>query len=304
MKLSIVSTLYGSAGYLPAFHARATAAARELTEDYEMILVNDGSPDHSLEVALTLRAVDPRIRVVDLSRNFGHHRAMMSGLGYARGDLVFLVDCDLEEEPELLIEFARQLRETGADAVYGVMAQRKGRWFERNSGRLFYFLFRLLSSYPVPPNQLVARLMTRRYVDALLAHREREVFIAGLWAITGFQQVAVRVGKHSKGASSYSLRCKLDVLVNSLTSFSDRPLVLIFYSGCSILVGSTLLAAYLILRKLIWGELLIGWASLMVVISFFGGLAIFCIGIVGLYLSKVFIEVKERPYTIVRQVYE
>jgi putative glycosyltransferase len=303
MELSVVTTLYNSAPYVAEFHARASAAARRQTEDYEIVLVNDGSPDRSLEAALELYRQDPRVKVVDLARNFGHHRAMMTGLGHARGDLVFLIDCDLEEQPELLGPFAEKLRETGADVVFGVARRRKGGPFERLSGTLFYRLFNTLSNQPIAPNQAVARLMTRRYVASLVAHREREVFIAGLWALTGYLQVPVAIDKRHKGGSAYSLRRKLALMVNSVTSFSSRPLVHIFYLGCLILILSLAMAATLIIRKIFFGTLLAGWPSLMVTVWFLGGLSIFCIGIVGIYLSKIFTEVKDRPYTIVRAVY-
>jgi hypothetical protein len=153
MDLSIVTTLYYSSPYLEEFYARTCAAAEQITDDYEIILVNDGSPDDSLDVALSLFERDDRVKVVDLSRNFGHHKAVMTGLAHARGDLVFKIDCDLEEEPELLGEFyAEMIKDPSVDVVYGVQQRRKGGPFERLSGSLFYRLFNLLSDHPVPSN--------------------------------------------------------------------------------------------------------------------------------------------------------
>jgi len=303
MDLSIVSSLYHSAPYLREFHRRASATAQQLGLDYEIILVNDGSPDESLTIALELRRSDPRLCVIDLSRNFGHHKAMMTGLAHTRGSRVFLLDADLEEEPELLLPFAETLERTGADVAYGVQQSRKGGFTERVTGDLFYRLFNWLSAQAVPPNQLSARLMTRRYVDSLVAHRDREIFLAGLWAATGYQQVPVPVRKHCKGVSSYSLGRKISLAVNSITSFSNRPLEMIFYLGAVILVLSFTAATFLIVRRLFFGQLLPGWASMMVALCFMGGLNLFCVGIVGIYLAKVFSETKERPYTVIRQVY-
>ena len=127
MILSIVTTLYNSAPYLEEFHARVCAAAEQITPDYEIIFVNDGSPDNSLQIALSLYQKNERVRIVDLSRNFGHHKAMMTGLAQARGGMVFLIDSDLEEEPELLETFYKELRTTGADVVFGVQQKRKGK---------------------------------------------------------------------------------------------------------------------------------------------------------------------------------
>ena len=303
MMLSIVTTLYNSAPYLEEFYDRVCTAASQITPDFELIFVNDGSPDNSLEVALDLYRKDSRVRVVDLSRNFGHHKAIMTGLVHARGDLVFLLDSDLEEEPELLHKFYDELKRTRADVVFGVQEHRKGKLFERVSGTLYFKVFNLFSTYPIPTNHITARLMTREYVAALLGHQEREFVLSGLWALTGFQQVPLTVRKHFKGTSSYGLRRKIAHLVNAITSFSNKPLVLIFYLGCFIVFVSTIAAVDLIIRKLFFGVLLEGWASVIVSIWLLGGLTIFCLGVIGIYLAKVFIEVKQRPYTIVKQTY-
>ena len=224
MKLSIVTTLYRSAPYLPDFYDRCCAAAEGITDDFEIVLVNDGSPDDSLDVALELHERDRRVRVVDLARNFGQHKAILTGLAHARGDLVFSLDSDLEEDPDWLGPFHERMKETGADVVYGVQEKRKGKLFERMSGTVFYAIFRLLSSYPVPPNQVSARLMTRRYVESLIEHKDQEVFLAGLWAITGYEQVSVPVEKADKGSSTYSLRMKFSFALTSITAFSNVPL--------------------------------------------------------------------------------
>ncbi|HSB71887.1 MAG TPA: glycosyltransferase family 2 protein [Candidatus Methylomirabilis sp.] len=303
MKLSIVTTMYRSAPYLLEFYGRVGAAAKTITDDYEIVFVNDGSPDDSLEIALKLYRQDARIRIVDLSRNFGHHKAIMTGLAHARGDLVFLLDCDLEEDPEVLERFSETMMATGADVVYGVQGKRAGGFFTRYSGGLFYSLFNLLSSHPVPRNVLTARLMTKRYVANLVQHRDRELFLLGLLAITGFEQVPVICPKHPKGTSVYTLPRKIALFVNAITSFSNTPLVAIFYLGCAISVVSTIAAAYLVARWLFQGLLLAGWASLIVSVWLMGGMTILCLGIIGIYLSKVFIETKERPYTVIRQIY-
>lgn len=304
MTLSIVTTLYDSAPYLEEFHARVCAAAEQITHDYEIILVNDGSPDNSLDLAISIHRRDKRVRVIDLSRNFGHHKAMMTGLAHARGDIVFLLDSDLEEEPELLEIFHEELTATGADVVFGVQQKRKGKLFERISGYLYFKVFNLLSTHHIPPNHITARLMTREYVVALMGHQEREFVMSGLWALTGFNQVPITVIKHHKTRSTYGLRRKLSHLVNGITSFSSKPLVLIFYLGCFILLVSSIAAVDMIIRKILFGTLLEGWASLIVSVWLLGGLTIFCLGVIGIYLSKVFIEVKQRPYTIIKQIFE
>lgn len=304
MKLSIVTTLYQSAPYIPEFHRRASAVARQVAgNDYELILVNDGSPDRSLEAAVALTREDPHVVVVDLSRNFGHHKAMMTGLAHSRGEQVFLLDSDLEEDPEYLLSFAAQMERESCDVVFGVQERRKGDWFERWSGAWFYRCFALLTGLTLPPNIVTARLMTRRYVDALLLHEEREVFMAGLWHITGFEQRPQAIRKHSTSQTTYTLRRKMSLLVNSVTSFSNAPLVSIFYVGLAISLLAVVYICYLVIHWLSVAQPLSGWTSVMASIWLLGGMIISFIGVVGIYLSKIFSETKQRPYTIVRQVY-
>lgn len=303
MDLSIVSTLYRSEPHLREFHARMSREAQRRGESYELILVNDGSPDSSLVLALELARSDPRVKVIDLSRNFGHHKAIMTGLAHSRGKLVFLIDCDLEEEPELLSRFSQEMAQASVDVVYGVQDARKGGAFERCSGGLFFRLFNLLSDEPLPVNLCTVRLMTRRYVDALTAHRERAMVIGGLWVITGFAQLAVAIKKGTRSGSHYDLARKIDLLVNAVTSFSAKPLLFIFYLGLTISLLSFVAAFVLIVRRVFFGVLLAGWPSLMVSVWLLGGLTLFCVGVIGIYLQKVFIETKQRPYTIVRAIH-
>ena len=304
MKLSVVSTLYRSEGCLRGFYDRVSAAARMITHDYEIVLVNDGSPDGSLDVALRLRESEPRIRIIDLSRNFGHHKALMAGLAESRGDLVFLIDSDLEEEPEILPVMLTQMEESGADVVYGVQSIRRGSAFERFSGFIFYTLFNLLSTHPIPRNLLTVRLMTRRYVDGLLLHRERETIIAGLWEATGFHQEPITVEKSARGGTNYNMRRKLAVLVDAVTSFSAKPLIVSFYLGIAIVSLSGAAAASLVVRVVLFGALLEGWASLIISIWLLGGMILFSLGMIGIYLSRIFMETKGRPNVIVRARYE
>jgi len=304
MKLSIVATLYQSAPHIAEFYRRASASARTLVgEDYEIVLVSDGSPDNSLNLAVELTKIDTHVIVVDLSRNFGHHKAMMTGLAYAKGELTFLIDSDLEEEPEYLISFAKQMEDESCDVVYGVQGTRKGGWFERWSGSLFWKMINGLSGLSLPENVVTARLMTRRYVQSLLQHQEREVFMAGLWFITGYTQNPQIVHKLSISKSSYTLRRKLSLFVNSVTSFSNLPLAGIFYIGLLILTFACFYTGSLVINWLFFSHPLTGWTSVMASIWLLGGLIISFLGIIGIYLSKIFSEAKGRPYTIVRNVY-
>jgi len=304
MKLSLVATLYRSAQHLAEFHRRASEAARAVAgEEYEIVLVNDGSPDDSVDVARRLADADPHVVVVDLSRNFGHHKAMMTGLEHALGERIFLIDSDLEEEPEWLLEFARAMDDEQVDVVYGRQQDRKGGWFERWSGELYYTMFNWLTNIDHPRNIVTARLMTRRYVEALLQFRERELVISCLWVSAGFKQSEKVVRKHMSSETTYNLSRKVTHAVNAITSFSEVPLRLIFYVGMAIFSVSMLFALDLVVRRIFFARTVDGWTSVMVSIWVLGGLVISFVGVIGIYLSKVFSETKQRPYTIVREVY-
>lgn len=303
MKLSIVTTMYYSAPYLTEFYQRVCAAAEKITPDFEIIFVNDGSPDRSLEIVRGYFDCDKRVRILDLSRNFGHHQAAMTGLSHANGDLIFLIDCDLEENPEWLELFYKQIEQTDADVVFGVQIERKGLFFEKMSGNLFYHLFNFLSHHPLPNNFLTIRLMKRKYVASLLEHKERELFLGGICVLTGYTQLPVKVNKVSRAGSTYSFQRKISLFINSITSFSSKPLVYIFYLGTIISFLAGIATISIIVNKIFFGGLLLGWPSLIVSIWFMCGMIIFCLGIIGIYLSKMFMEAKHRPLAIVKEDY-
>jgi putative glycosyltransferase len=303
MRLSIVTTLYKSGAYVEAFHRRASEAAQRITDDYEIVMVDDGSPDNSLDIACSIARTDSHVRVVELSRNFGHHKALMTGLDHARGELCFLIDGDLEEDPALLNDFYAKLQAGDVDVVFGYQKERTGSLGDRLTGRLVYRLFDLLLPYKIPLNAMTVRLMRRNYVDSLLLHRERQTVIGGLWVITGFRQVGLPIDKHSRSRSSYSFWRRWTTLIDSITSFSEIPLVAIFYLGILISGLSGLVAAELLIQKLIFRGALEGWVSVMLSVWFLGGIVIFCVGLIGIYVSKIFIETKVRPYTIVRRIH-
>ncbi|MBI4695828.1 MAG: glycosyltransferase family 2 protein [Gammaproteobacteria bacterium] len=300
--LSVVATLYKSAAYVEEFCARITSEARKITSEYEIVLVDDGSPDNALDVALGVVARDPHVRVVELSRNFGHHKAMMTGLCHTRGEFVFLIDIDLEEPPELLGLFYERMRAENWDVVYGYQRRRKGGWWEQVSGALAWRMINFMLPIHVPDNHSTVRLMTRTYVDALVQHKENKTAIGGLWVITGFRQHGVEFVKGQRPVSSYTLLGRLSMLLDSITSFSEVPLFAIFFLGLAILLTSLVFAAYLVVLHFT-GRSLAGWISVMVSVWILGGLGIFSVGVVGLYVSRIFIETKGRPYTIVRRLH-
>ena len=302
--LSVVTMLYRSEAWLPEFHRRAAAAAEGLTSSFEIVYVNDGSPDAAVTLVREIQRSDPRVVLVDLSRNFGHHQAAVAGLAQARGRRVFIIDVDLEEQPEWLGRFAEEQERTRADVVFGVSAVRRGTLFRRQTGSLFWKLFNLLSDVKVPENPCTVRLMSRRYVDALLRMPEKNLFLAGSYAWLGFEQVPLMVEKLVRPArSSYTLGRLAALFLDAVTSFTSYPLRLIFLSGITIACASLLFGSLLLAWKVAEPDAVaLGWSSIIVSIWFLGGLSIAFLGVIGIYLSKVFLEAKDRPLYVVRSV--
>ncbi|MCY7317033.1 MAG: glycosyltransferase [Rubrivivax sp.] len=302
--ISLVSTLYRSRPYLQGFIDQSIAALQASgTAHWEIVLVNDGSPDDSLAYALQRRATEPRIVVVDLSRNFGHHAAMQAGLSHARGDLVFLIDCDLEVPPGLLAEFLARQLSSGADLVYGYQDARKGGWFEQASGSVFWRVLNAVSDVRIPENMLTERLMTRRFVDALLQLGDRNLFLGGMMSWTGFLQLGLPVLKSQReGRSTYTLARRVQLMVTAISAFSSKPLTWLFNIGLSITAVSFLYVLYLVFRKLVFDDALVGFTSLMGLMALSLGIMTMAVGLVGIYLGRVFNQVQNRPTFIVRDV--
>jgi putative glycosyltransferase len=295
--------MFNSESYIIEFLKRLRTQVENITNDYEIVLVNDGSPDRSFEISKELAEHDNRIIIIDLSRNFGQHRALMTGLRYAKGDLVFFIDCDLEIEPEVLeLFYERFITEVNCDVVFGVQKRRKASLFQNICGNMFYKIIKFLSDYDLPANVVAARLMTRRYVESLLLHTEREIFMSGLFFITGYKQVKVDIEKKYKGKTTYSFSKRVQIFFNAISSFSKKPLEYIFYFGALVSTTSFGFILYLIFRWLFFSQPPKGWSSLIISVWFLSGLIILFIGIIGIYLSRIFSETKNRPYSIVKEV--
>lgn len=301
--LSIVTTLYNSAAHVNDFTLRASSSALQICESYEIIFVNDGPTDDAPKLVKSLIRENKNIKLIELSRNFGHHQAIIAGLEHSSGEYIFLIDSDLEESPEDLIEFHSKLKSTtDIDAVYGFQTSRKGRGFERLSGWIFYTLLHWLSDIRVPRNLATSRLMSRRYVDSLLQFPEREFMFGGLVELAGFNTFGMPIRKLNKGFSSYTLKKRIDLCVNAITSMSTKPLWLIFKSGLSITFLAFAIFLVFLIRHILGGPSIAGWPSLILSIWLIGGITISFLGIIAIYLSKIFSEVKTRPRYIVKSL--
>jgi dolichol-phosphate mannosyltransferase len=301
--LSIVVPCYNEVEGIAACHARLTAVCAALSlSDYEIVFVNDGSSDGTLDVLLRLG--DPRVVIADLSRNFGHQLALSAGLSLARGARVFIVDADLQDPPELLGPMLARMNE-GADVVYGQRRARKGEsLFKRATARLFYRSLRRITAVPIPVDAGDFRLMSRRVVDALLAMPESHRFVRGMVAWVGFEQAALPYEREPRrtGKTHYPFSRMLGLALDAATGFAAAPLRFVFVVAAL----SVLLAIGLIVWSIFaftTGVTVPGWTSLMVVFLFFSALQLFCVGLIGEYVGRIFTEVKNRPLYLIKQVY-
>jgi putative glycosyltransferase len=302
--LSVVTTLYRSEPYVDAFWSRMVAAASALTPSFEIVFVDDGSPDDSAAAVRKIVERDSRAVLVELSRNFGHHKAIAAGLAESRGEYVFLIDSDLEEQPEWLLTFHAEMQARRADVVYGVQIARTRSYLRTLAGMTYYKFFNSLANTKVSEGACTVRLMRRTYVDAILTVGDRSLWLGAAFAWVGFRQVALPVerGKYRE-ESTYNLWRSLHVFADAVAWMSRMPLVIVFFSGALISGVSFLVGLYYLVRKLFSPEpILVGFASLILSIWFLCGLIILFLGVIGIYLSSVFAEVKRRPLYIVNTV--
>jgi len=307
MELSVVSTLYRSRIFLETFLEEILKSVEAIqVKEFELIFVNDGSPDDSLDYLISRKADITQISILDLSRNFGHHYAIQAGLTHASGKHIFLIDNDLEAPPSLLIDFYTKLKENpSADVVFGYQEDRKGGFIEKNFGKTFWYLINILSDTRIPHNILTERLMTRQFVTELLRLGDANLFLGGMLHWTGFRQIGVPVKKGTRqGASTYSAFKRTELMLQAITSFSSKPLEWLFYSGVVISFISIFFIIFLVIKKLIYQDLVsIGWTSLIAVNILILGIISTFLGIIGIYISKIFRQVQSRPNFIIRKIY-
>ncbi len=304
-RISILTSLFCSESHIQELYDRSKATVEKITDDYEIVFVDDGSPDGGNAVVQRIIQEDPRVRLIELSKNFGQHRALLAGLQQVRGELVFMIDSDLEEDPALLEAFYHKMTEGDPeiDVVYGVMEKRKGGPLERLPGALFYTIMNRISEVPIPRDVMGARLMTSDFVKSLLQYGEAQPFLGGIMALAGYRQVGVPCTKGSKPVTSYKLRRKVNLAVNALLSFSTKPLSWVLACGCVITLAALLGVAGILLRGTSAADESAGWAWILVSVWLLGGLVIMSVGVVGLYVGRVFGQVKRRPNAIIRKIH-
>ncbi len=305
MKLSIVVPCFNEEACLRSLHERLSAAARAtFAENYEILLVNDGSKDSSWPVMREMAASDPHLVAVNLSRNHGHQLALTAGLDLARGDVILVIDADLQDPPELLGPMLEIMRSQGADVVYGVRKSRAGETaFKRATAHGFYRLLARATDVDIPLDAGDFRLMTRRALDVLLAMPEQARFIRGMVAWIGFKQVPILYDRDERfaGETKYPLSKMLKFAFDALTGFSSAPLKLASHAGLALSLGSVLIIAY-ILYAWVSGHNIQGWTSLMLVVVVLGAVQMFVLALMGEYIGRLYNEAKRRPLYIVQEI--
>jgi polyisoprenyl-phosphate glycosyltransferase len=296
--LSIVAPVYDEQELVEDFVARACAAAADY--EFELVIVNDGSTDRTPALLDRMAAADERVRVIHLSRNFGHQAALTAGLEHASGDVVVMIDADLQDPPELIPDMIAQWSR-GADVVYAVRAQRSGEsTFKLATASWFYRLFNKLAQVDLEPNSGDFRLLDRRALDALLTMTERSRFLRGMTVWVGFSQTAIsyeRDARHA-GETKYTVRKMLRFSLDAIASFSHLPLQLATYAGM-LSAGVAFVAIPVVIVLRITDSYLPGFGSITIAILLLGGIQLIALGVIGEYVGRIYDEVKHRPLYIV-----
>ncbi len=305
-RLSIVCPFYNEETAVSLFFDRLLPILRGLGESFEILCVNDGSHDATLKALLDAQSRHPNIRIIDFSRNFGKEAALSAALDFARGDAVIPIDADLQDPPELIPAMIDKWK----DGYDQVLAKRSNRdsdpWAKRTSAFLFYWLHNKIADTQLPENVGDFRLMDRRVIDAIKQLPERTRFMKGLFCWVGFRTTTIDYvrGQRQAGRSKFGNWRLWNLALEAVTSFSTAPLRMCTYVGLLVAIVSFVLGLKVILRTLIYGIELPGYASLMTVVLFLGGIQLIAIGVVGEYLGRLFSEAKGRPLYIVQRTYE
>ncbi|MFH1600094.1 MAG: glycosyltransferase family 2 protein [Pseudomonadota bacterium] len=301
--LTIVIAAFNEEASLPEMHRRLGLVLDGLEAQASVLYVDDGSRDGTWQVLQTLAANDPRVQLLRLARNFGKELALTAGLDHVETDAALVIDADGQDPPELIPQFVAKWRE-GFDVVYGTRTRREGEsWFKRFTAAAFYRVMSRLSHTPIPPDTGDFRLMSRPVLDALRQLRERQRFMKGLFTWVGFKQVSLPYERAPRlaGGSKFNYWRLWNLALEGITSFSTVPLRLATYVGVLTALGAFAWGLWIVARTVLWGDPVEGWPSLMTVMLFLGGVQLVALGIIGEYLGRLYLEVKQRPLYLVAE---
>jgi glycosyltransferase involved in cell wall biosynthesis len=307
--ISVVVPAFNEAEGIAALYQRVSASADAWSEDYELIVVDDGSADTTLSVCKSLASADRRVKVLNLSRNFGHQAALAAGLAYARGDIVAIIDADLQDPPEQLKRFVDKCKE-GYDVVYAVRRKRKEGMFKRAAYHVYYRLLRRLAAIDMPLDAGDFCVMSRRVVDSINNFPERGRYLRGLRAWVGYRQTGLEYERATRafGKPKYTIARLVGLGVDGIFNFSYKPLQIVMFSGGIIAVGTFVVAIGVFWQYV--GDITIlgynphqarGWTSLLLALLFLAGVELIAIGVLGEYVGRLFDEVKARPVFLVKE---
>jgi dolichol-phosphate mannosyltransferase len=302
-RYSIVAPVFNEEETLPEFYRRTSAVMSQLDGDCELILVFDGSRDRSPEIGRELRAQDPRVKIINFSRNFGHQVAISAGIDYAQGDAVAIIDSDLQDPPEVILEMAKKWKE-GYELVYAQRSKRKGETlFKLLTASIFYRLIRRLASIDIPPDTGDFRLIDRKVVLALRQLREHHRFMRGLSVWVGFKQTGIQYDRQERfaGTTQYPFRKMLKFATDAITGFSYVPLQIATTMGFIISGIALLVIPFIVALRLSGNNAFYGEATSLIAVLFLGGVQLIFLGILGEYLGRIYDEVKNRPLYIVTE---
>jgi len=300
-KISVVIPVFNEQTNIPMLHQEMNSVLAGFPYTYEFIFVDDGSSDGSLAAINELATKNNNVFFIELSRNFGHQYALKAGLDVSNGDCVVSMDCDLQHPPEVVSKLIAKWEE-GYDVVYTRRRPNKNlSWLKRRTSSLFYTLMDKMSDLKLESGTADFRLMNRNVLDAFAHLNESELFIRGLVKWAGFKQTAIEYEPRERysGQSKYNLKRMLSFAFRGITAFSVRPLQMIAYLGIFLFLISMILVPYALISYLM-GNTVSGWTSLMISVIFFGSLQLLMTGVVGLYISKLVIQSKQRPHYFIR----
>lgn len=303
VELSIVIPIYNEFSILPELHRRLSAAAQEITTDYELIFVNDGSQDDSLVGLKELAKADEKTCFISFSRNFGHQIAVSAGLDNAKGNAIVIIDGDLQDPPELIPALYKKYKE-GYEVVYAKRKSRQGEsFFKKITAKMFYRILAKITSINIPLDTGDYRLIDKIVADNLKKMPERHKFLRGQIAWIGFQQTFVEFERDERkyGKTGYTLKKMMQFALDGITAFSDVPLRFVTWAGFTVSFIAFLIIIYALISKFIWNEVVTGWTSMIISVMFIGGVQLVAIGIIGEYLSRINTDVKNRPLYIIQE---
>lgn len=303
MDISVIIPVFNEEENLHALYDRLVNAVTSITNEYELIFVNDGSKDNSLNIIKSFITLNKQIKYIDFSKNFGHQLAVFAGLEHAIGNAIVIIDADLQDPPELINDLYKKLQ-SGYDVVYAQREHRKGEsWHKLLTANLFYRFINQLSEVPIPLDTGDFRIISKKINDIIIAMPERNKFLRGQIAWTGFNQTSLLYKREERyaGKTNYSYSKMFAFAFDGITAFSNLPLRLATYLGFVVSLFAFFAIVYTLYQKYINHDTVQGWSSLMVSILFIGGVQLICLGIIGEYLGRIMDNVKQRPLYIIRE---